>query len=61
MAAGVVLFGTFTGFVASWFLEDNDDKKAHHMMTNLQDEISTLKNEISELKSIIELQHNKTK
>ncbi|MCE0492925.1 potassium channel family protein [Vibrio salinus] len=53
MAAGVGLFGTFTGFVASWFLEDNDDRKDHHMMNNLENEVAELKQEISELKAII--------
>ena len=52
MIAGVGLFGTFTGFVASWFLEEEDTNK--HIVSNLKDEVSSLRKEISELKTILE-------
>jgi len=53
MTAGVGLFGTFTGFVASWFLEEDQDKKEQHVVTNLKNEVSDLKSEIAELKEVI--------
>lgn len=45
MTAGVGLFGTFTGFVATWFVEDNDSKQ--------QDELETIKQELSETKQLL--------
>lgn len=53
MTAGVGLFGTFTGFVASWFLEDDPDKQDAHIVTNLHNDITELKSDIAELKKII--------
>lgn len=53
MTAGVGLFGTFTGFVASWFLEDDQDKKEQHVVTNLKNEVAELKSEIADLKEIM--------
>ncbi len=56
MTAGVGLFGTFTGFVASWFLEEDDEKKDSHVITNLRNEISELKDQVKHLTSLIERQ-----
>ncbi len=50
MTAGVGLFGTFTGFIASWFLEEDKEDQGKHIIINLKDEISELKDEVSELK-----------
>ncbi|MDC0611534.1 ion transporter [Vibrio sp.] len=62
MTAGVGLFGTFTGFIASWFLEDDDSKKDRHVVTNLNDQITDLKQEIQDLKQLIEQNtHNQPK
>ena len=53
MTAGVGLFGTFTGFVASWFLEEDSEKQDTHVLINLRNEISDLKTDIAELKEVI--------
>ncbi|MBY5945992.1 potassium channel family protein [Photobacterium rosenbergii] len=53
MTAGVGLFGTFTGFVASWFLEEDEDKQDNHAVTNLRNEVLDLKDEIRELKELL--------
>ncbi|WP_253251108.1 potassium channel family protein [Vibrio mediterranei] len=53
MIAGVGLFGTFTGFVASWFLEEDEDKQDNHAVTNLRNEVLELKDEIRELKELL--------
>lgn len=54
MIAGVGLFGTFTGFVASWFLEDSEEEQGQHVITNLKTEISELKSDIQELKTLVQ-------
>ncbi|MGF1839169.1 ion transporter [Vibrio atlanticus] len=54
MTAGVGLFGTFTGFVASWFLEEDKDDQGKHIVTSLKDEVSELRSEIQQLKKLIE-------
>lgn len=54
MTAGVGLFGTFTGFVASWFLEEDEDDQGKHIVTSLKDEVSELRSEIQQLKELIE-------
>ncbi len=54
MTAGVGLFGTFTGFVASWFLEEEEEDRGNHIVTNLKDEVSSLRGEIADLKKLIE-------
>jgi voltage-gated potassium channel len=46
MTAGVGLFGTFSGFVATWFLAPTANKS--------QSEIELLRTEIAELRSLIE-------
>ena len=45
MTAGVGLFGTFTGFVATWFVEDNDSKQ--------QGELNAIKKELSETRHLL--------
>lgn len=54
MTAGVGLFGTFTGFVASWFLEDDEEDQGKHVVTSLKDEVSEMRTEIQQLKELIE-------
>lgn len=54
MTAGVGLFGTFTGFVASWFLEEDEEDQGKHVITNLRDEVQELKGDIAELKALLE-------
>ncbi len=56
MTAGVGLFGTFTGFVASWFLEEDDDKQDAHVITNLRREVTDLNDKIGKLTSLVEQQ-----
>jgi len=53
MVAGVGLFGTFTGFIASWLLEGNEKKKERHIIMKLQDDMKELKGGIVELKLLI--------
>ncbi|XDF76862.1 ion transporter [Aliivibrio fischeri] len=59
MTAGVGLFGTFTGFVASWFLEESEEDQGQHIIANLKNEVSELKNDIQELKELIKKQTDK--
>ncbi|MEZ9598757.1 potassium channel family protein [Vibrio sp. 10N.286.46.A8] len=59
MTAGVGLFGTFTGFVASWFLEEDTEKQDTHVITNLRNEISDLKSDIADLKAAIDNSSNR--
>ncbi|WP_256612984.1 potassium channel family protein [Vibrio ostreae] len=54
MTGGVGLFGAFTGFVASWFLEEDQEDQGKHIINNLRDEIQDLKSNIAELKALIE-------
>lgn len=53
MTSGVGLFGTFTGFVASWFLEEDEEDQGKHVISNLRDEVQELKEDIAELKALI--------
>ena len=46
MSAGVGLFGTFSGFLASWFVGEEDDET--------QDELKLLRAEIAALRSALE-------
>ncbi|WED23483.1 ion transporter [Vibrio sp. JC009] len=52
MTAGVGLFGTFTGFVASWFLEEDEEDRSKHIITNLKDEVEELRNEVQKLQEL---------
>lgn len=54
MTGGVGLFGAFTGFVASWFLEEDQEDQGKHIINNLRDEIQDLKSDIAELKALVE-------
>ena len=45
MTAGVGLFGTFTGFVASWFLAPGEEEK--------EDELESIRRELAEIKAIL--------
>ncbi|MEZ8193998.1 ion transporter [Vibrio cortegadensis] len=58
MTAGVGLFGTFTGFVASWFLEEDEDDQGKHIITSLKDEVSELRSEIEQLKELIKAKNS---
>ena len=61
MTAGVGLFGTFTGFISSWFVDGGDlSTRPRAPSTDvLHDEISELKQDIAELKILIVQQsHN---
>ncbi|BCL69981.1 ion transporter [Vibrio nigripulchritudo] len=53
MTTGVGLFGTFTGFVASWFLEDDKEDQGKHIMANLKDEVVELRQEVQDLKILL--------
>jgi len=54
MASGVGLFGTFTGFVASWFVEEQEKEYENQTLSILRDDISKLNNKIEELEKVIE-------
>ena len=58
MTAGVGLFGTFTGFVASWFLEEDEEKQDAHVVTNLRSEIGELNAKVDKLTMLIQEQNN---
>lgn len=55
MTAGVGLFGTFTGFISSWFVDGGDKavKQQVRRDNELHTEITTLKQDIAELKQLI--------
>ncbi|MGX9417175.1 ion transporter [Vibrio sp. WJH972] len=53
MTCGVGLFGTFTGFIAMWFFEEESEDPTNETMTALETEVHDLKNEIIELKALI--------
>ncbi|WP_104403008.1 potassium channel family protein [Vibrio penaeicida] len=53
MTTGVGLFGTFTGFVASWFLEEDKEDQGKHVMANLKDEVTELRSEVGELRALL--------
>jgi len=57
MTAGVGLFGTFTGFVASWFLEEDEDKQDQHIITNLRSEVNDLNTKLDQLTILIQKQN----
>jgi len=55
MTAGVGLFGTFTGFISSWFVDgaENTNNKQLPKDETLHTEISDLKQDIAELKMLM--------
>lgn len=54
MTSGVGLFGTFTGFVASRFLEEDAEKQDAHVIANLRIEISDLRASVDTLKESLD-------
>lgn len=54
MTAGVGLFGVFTGFVASWFLEEQEEQQEKHIAQNMRDEIQFLREHIQRLEEKID-------
>jgi len=58
MTAGVGLFGTFTGFISSWFVDGGDQpiKQQTPSAAALHTEVSELKQDIAELKTLISQQ-----
>ena len=48
MCAGVGLFGTFSGFLAAWFLAPEREEES---------EIAALRQEITSLRQLLETQH----
>lgn len=46
MVAGVGLFGTFTGFVAAWFLEEDDEQEVG--------ELAQLREELAEIRQLVQ-------
>ncbi|QFI37693.1 ion transporter [Moritella marina ATCC 15381] len=58
MTAGVGLFGTFTGFISSWFVDGGEESlKNTTSVGELKTEVSDLKQDIAELKVLISQQH----
>ncbi|MDN3662792.1 ion transporter [Vibrio agarivorans] len=55
MISGVGLFGTFTGFVASWFVEE-ESSKDDQQLDELKQQITKLSHQMNELKAVIEQQ-----
>lgn len=58
MISGVGLFGTFTGFVATWFVED-EELQGHTEMAEMKTEVSALRVQIAQLQAAIEQQADK--
>ncbi|QUM76439.1 potassium channel family protein [Moritella sp. 24] len=58
MTAGVGLFGTFTGFISSWFVDGGEDAKQKQIPNadTLQNDITDLKQDIADLKELINQQ-----
>lgn len=58
MTAGVGLFGTFTGFISSWFVDGGEESlKNTTSVGELKTEVCDLKQDIAELKVLISQQH----
>ena len=53
MVAGIGLFGTFSGFVASWFIGPQEKHK--------ENELQRIQQELEEIKSLLNTQRNDTK
>ncbi|MGL6316860.1 ion transporter [Vibrio sp. WXL103] len=58
MISGVGLFGTFTGFVATWFVDD-DELQGHTEIAEMKNEVSALREQIAQLQAVIEQQAGK--
>ncbi|MGL6258092.1 ion transporter [Vibrio sp. WXL210] len=58
MISGVGLFGTFTGFVATWFVDD-DELQGHTEIAEMKNEVSALRGQIAQLQAVIEQQAGK--
>ncbi|GAL14779.1 possible potassium channel VIC family [Vibrio astriarenae] len=58
MISGVGLFGTFTGFVASWFVEEESNKD-DQQVDELKQQIVQLSQQLEEIKAVIEQQNCK--
>lgn len=58
ITAGVGLFGTFSGFIASWFLKDDKHKQLRYMMMDLSQQIIELKTEVHELTTRLDDEHS---
>jgi voltage-gated potassium channel len=56
MTAGVGLFGTFTGFVATWFMVEDDNHTEHQEHLQLKQELHEIKQQMDELKTLIQSQ-----
>lgn len=58
MTAGVGLFGTFTGFISSWFVDGGEQTEQQNPKADkLYGEITELKQDIAELKQLISQQY----
>lgn len=53
IVAGVGLFGTFTGFVASWFLEEQGEQQEMKVIKSLQADIAQLNSKIERLETLL--------
>lgn len=53
MLSGICLFGTFTGYLATWFMEPAD--RSNDSLANISSEMYALRNEIQELRALIAL------
>jgi len=58
MTAGVGLFGTFTGFISSWFVDGGKESKIKQTsnVETLHTEVMALKQDIAELKILLRQQ-----
>jgi len=59
IVAGVGLFGTFTGFVASWFLEEQEEVQEEQTIETLREEIIQLNSKIDRLESLLTAQSDR--
>ncbi|MDR9826013.1 ion transporter [Vibrio sp. FNV 38] len=58
MISGVGLFGTFTGFVASWFVEEEANRESDQII-ELKQQIGGLNAQLEEIKAVIKQQNCK--
>ncbi|MCA9441558.1 MAG: ion transporter, partial [Candidatus Omnitrophica bacterium] len=52
MVVGVGLFGTYTGYIATWFIEPNEQEQEEDL-DSIKEEIGLLRNEIESLRSVL--------